>query len=128
MIWVLISLTCCAIVTTGIVYDLIVFPLLCDEDREDHAYRTIRAFTFFALLEMVSSIISLEKRWTILPFIILCFAWCVSGIALYNHYKLVKDGSIMAREETMKRANIVRGILWLGRFICLFVLVCININ
>ena len=122
--WILVSLTTCAIVTTGIVYDLIVIPLINDDMWEEHVTRTVKAFTLFALMEMVSSIVILEYDWSILPFIILCFGWCVSIIALNTQYSLVTDGSIVAREDTLRRANIVRAVLWVGRFVCLFVLTC----
>lgn len=125
--WILVSLTTCAIVTTGIVYDLLVIPILNDDTWEEHATRTIKAFTLFALLEMVSSVIILEYDWTVLPFIILCFGWGISTLALYTQYRLITDGSVMAREETFRRANIIRAILWVGRFVCLFILTCIKI-
>lgn len=127
LIWSLISLCCCSIVTTGIVYDIIVYEFINENYIDVHAERTTKAFSLFALLEMVSAAVSISLAdWPLVPFIILMFAWFISTIALYNHYMITQDGATIDREDNMKKANILRAIIWFGRFMCLFVFIAVN--
>jgi hypothetical protein len=127
LVWSLISLCCCSIVTTGIVYDIIVFEFINENYVDVHAERTAKAFSPFALIELVSSIVLITlAEWPLVPFILLVFAWFISVIALYQHYLIAHDGATIGREDNMKRANILRAIIWFSRFVCLFVFITVN--
>lgn len=105
--------------TTGIVDDILTYPFLND-DKDDYLERKTKAFFFFALIEAVSSCILLNlDDWTILPFILLVVGWFMSGFALFNQYQIAFHSNTMEREGKMFKANVVRGVLWVGRFICL---------
>lgn len=126
LIWALISICCCCIVTSALVYDLLVFSIV-ENDRELHLEKTIKAYFFFALLEMVSAVVlSSLVSWGVLPLIILCFAWFVSCISLYSQYHLAYRGNTYEHEDRMYRGNVVRTVLWLGRFLGLFALIIVN--
>ena len=72
LVWALTSICCCCIVTSALVYDLLVYPLV-ENDRESHLEKTAKAYFFFALLEMVSAcVLSSITSWGILPLILLC--------------------------------------------------------
>lgn len=127
LVWSMLSLVCCAIVTTGIVYDIIVYEVINENYIDVHFERTIKAFSLFALLEMVSSSVLITMAdWPLLPFILLAFAWFISSMALYQQYMITHDGATMDREDYMKKANILRAIIWGSRFICLFVFIAVN--
>ncbi len=121
-VWSLINITCCAIVTTGIVNDILVNPVLDDQHKDSHFERTTKAFFLFALFEFVSTCIMVElASWAVLPLILHLIAIFMSGFALYSKYKLAYDGNTCEHEEKMLKSNVIRGGLWVGRFIYLFV-------
>ena len=125
--WSLLSLSCCAIVATGIVYDIIVYEFINETFIDEHAERTVKAFTLFAILEMVSASVMVSLAdWSVLPFILLCFAWFISTMSLYQHYMITENGATIDREDKMKKSNILRAIVWVGRFFCLFILIVMN--
>ena len=127
LVWSLISLCCCSIVTTGIVYDIIAYELINENYVEVHAERTVKAFFPFALIELISSIVLITlAEWPLVPFILLVFAWFISAIALYQHYLIAYDGATIDREDNMKRSNILRAVIWFSRFVCLFVFITVN--
>ena len=118
-VWSLINISCCCIVTTGIVDDLLTYPFVND-DKHEYLERKMKAFFSFALLEFVSSCILLTlDDWTILPFILLGIGWFMSGVALFNQYKIAYHSDTMEREQAMFKSNIIRAVLWVGRFVCL---------
>jgi uncharacterized membrane-anchored protein len=83
-----------------------------------------KAFFLFALLEFVSACVMVEMAsWAALPLILLLLAWFISGFALYSNYKLAYDGNTCEHEDKMRKSNVVRGILWFGRFVSLFVFI-----
>ena len=126
LVWALTSICCCCIVTSALVYDLLVYPLV-ENDREAHLEKTTKAYFFFALLEMVSAcVLSSITSWGILPLILLCLAWFVSGISLYSQHHLAYHGNTYEHEDRMYKGNIIRTVLWLGRFACLFGLIISN--
>ena len=121
-VWSLINIICCTIVTTGIVNDILTYSSLDHQFLDTHFERTAKAFCLFALLEFVSACVMVEMAsWAVLPLIILLLAWFMSGFALYSNYKLSYDGNTCEHEDKMRKSNVVRGILWFGRFVSLFV-------
>lgn len=118
-IWSLINLSCCCIVTTGIVDDILSYSFLND-DKDGYLERKTKAFFLFALVEGVSSIVLLGlDDWTILPFILLMVGWFISGFALFHQYQIAFHSNTIDREEKMFKSNLIRGVLWVGRFVCL---------
>ena len=106
LVWSLISLCCCSIVTTGIVYDIIVYEFVNENYVDAHAERTVKAFSPFALIELISSIVLITlAEWSLVPFILLIFAWFISTIALYQHYLITTDGATIDREDNMKTVS-----------------------
>lgn len=124
LVWTLINLCCCIIVTTGLVYDILVYTSLDQQLLDAHFERTIKAFFLFALIEFVSSCVMVEMAsWAVLPLILHLLAVFMSSFALYSNYKLAYDGNTCEHEDKMRKSNIVRAILWFGRFVCLFVFI-----
>lgn len=124
LVWTLINLCCCTIVTTGLVYDILVYTSLDQQLLDAHFERTIKAFFLFALVEFVSSCVMVEMAsWAVLPLILHLLAVFMSAFALYSNYKLAYDGNTCEHEDKMRKSNVVRTILWFGRFVCLFVFI-----
>jgi uncharacterized membrane-anchored protein len=122
-IWLLLNICTCCIVTSGIVSKLTTFQLLKDDEYEEDFDRSVKAFGVFGMFEMISAIAYATIAEGIAPLIILLLAWFVSCFAVYFNYKIAYEGSTVDNETHMKRANVLRLVLWLIRFIVLFVLV-----
>lgn len=109
--------------TTSVVSKLITFPLLKDDNYEEDFDRNVKAFTPFALLELVSAFVfSITVSEGVLPLVILAMCWFVSGIAIFFNYKIAYEGSTVDNETFLLRANVLRLVLWLIRFVVLFVI------
>jgi len=126
-VWTLINICCCSIVTTGIVYDLIVYSMLRDDERQDHMNRTIKAFFPFSLLEIISTIVlTTLVDWNALPLIFHITALFMSCFAFYNQYQLVDGIGAKEFEDKLRQSNILRAGLWVCRFISLFLYMVFN--
>ena len=121
--WLLINICTCCIMTTSVVSKLITFSLLKDDNYEEDFDRNVKAFAPFALLELVSAFVfSITVSEGVLPLVILAMCWFVSGIAIFFNYKIAYEGSTVDNETFLLRANVLRLVLWLVRFVVLFVI------
>lgn len=120
--WLLINICTCCIVTTSIVSKLITFSLIKDEDYEEDFDRNLKAFLPFALLELVAGFVYAICCDGVLPLVILALGWFVSCIGLFFNFKLAYDQATVENETFMLRANVLRLVIWLVRFIVLFVI------
>ena len=120
--WLLINICTCCIVTTSIVSKLITFSLIKDEDYEEDFDRNLKAFLPFALLELVAGFVYAICCDGVLPLVILALGWFVSSIGLFFNFKLAYDQATVENETFMRRANVLRLVIWLVRFIVLFVI------
>ena len=126
-VWALLNICCNCIVTTGVVYSILVCDFISDNDHERHFVKTIKAFVLFSLLEMVSSCVVVSMAdWGVLPLILLLIAWFMSTFALYHHYQIAYDGETVEHMEKMNLSNIIRSILWVVKFVCMFVFMALN--
>lgn len=121
-VWSLINISCCCIITTGITCDIISYTSIDEQLLDTHLERMTQAFSLFALLEFVSSCVMLDMAsWAALPFIFHCLGIFLSGFALHSYYKLAYDGNTCEHEDKMRKSNVIRGLLWVCRFVSLFI-------
>lgn len=129
LVWLLINISCCSIVTAGLAYELISFPLIDQIERDVLLDRSTKAFGPFAFLEIVSSIVlCFLVEWAIAPAILHVLCLFVSVIALYHQFKMMEDGETVENLETIRKANMLRTIMWICRYFSIFAIVLANIK
>ena len=129
LVWSLINLSCCCIVTAGLVYELLSFSLIDDLHRDLLAERTVKAFGPFAFLEIISTIVLCTfVDWAVPPGVLHLLCIFVSIIALYHQFKMMEDGETMEMLETIRKANILRTAIWVCRYFSLLIIIVLNIK
>ena len=129
LVWSLINLSCCCIVTAGLAYELISFPLIEDLQRDVLMDRTTKAFGPFAFFEIVSTIVLCTLAdWAVPPAVLHLLCLFVSIIALYHQFKMMDDGESMEMLETIRKANILRTAIWVCRYFSLVIIIALNIK
>lgn len=129
LVWILINVSCCCIVTAGLAYELISFPLIENIERDVLLDRSTKAFGPFALLEIVSSIVlCFLVEWAVAPAVLHVLCLFLSVIALYHQFRMMEDGETVEKLETIRKANIVRTIMWICRYFTIIAIVLINIK
>lgn len=129
LVWLLINISCCCIVSAGLAYELISFPLIDQIERDLLLERSTKAFGPFAFLEIVSSIVlCFLVEWAIAPAVLHVLCLFVSVIALYHQFKMMEDGETVEKLETIRKANILRTIMWICRYFTIFTIILANIK
>tara|TARA_B100000925_G_scaffold291520_1_gene279905 strand:- start:1732 stop:2133 length:402 start_codon:yes stop_codon:yes gene_type:complete len=129
LVWLLINISCCCIVSAGLAYELISFPLIDQIERDLLLERSTKAFGPFAFLEIVSSIVlCFLVEWAIAPAVLHVLCLFVSVIALYHQFKMMEDGETIEKLETIRKANILRTIMWICRYFTIFTIILANIK
>ncbi len=116
----LINLSCCAIVTTSCAFKMVYFPLVKESYIEEELERHVKAVGIFIFIELVTSILmTFININALLPLILLLCGYISTGITLYYNFKVFNLHSV-ENEQLLHRSNIIRLMLWLARFVCVF--------
>lgn len=124
-IWTLINFSCCIIVTTSVAIQIYTAPILNEHIFQEFFERNIQATALFGLMEFISSIIMLSMApWAWGPFTVHCLAIFVTCFSLRAMFKII-EGAQDEYETDLRRSNIIRGTLWMIRFLYLFILLVV---
>ncbi len=116
----LINLSTCCIVTTSIAFKIVYHAIVAESYREEELERHVKTIGIFALTELITSVVMVmmnANAW--IPLILLFLALIITGIAIYYNFKLFEMNT-MDNEDMVRRINIVRLLLWLARYVCVF--------
>ena len=117
----LLSVATSAICTTAIIDKVIFGPLLNDRWYEEDFDRSIKAHSLFFFLDgvfVITMLVLTAEAWV--PFIITIMGWSFSAVSYYFNRKIVDEMATVGTENSLRRSNIIRSVLWLGKFVCLF--------
>lgn len=110
-----------SICTTAIMDKLIFEGVTNDRYIEENFERSLKAHSPFFVIDGIASIILLfgsSSAWLIFA---LTFAqWFASAWAYYFNNRMIDEMATVELENKLRKTNIVRAVIALGRFVCIF--------
>ena len=120
-VFTLLSVCTSAICTTAIVDKVVFGPLLNERYYEEDFDRSIKAHSLFFFLDgvfVIAMLVLSSEAWV--PFIITLLGWGFSAVSYYYNRKIVDEMATIATENSLRRCNIVRSVLYFSKFVCIF--------
>lgn len=117
----LLSVCTSAICTTAIVDKVVFGPLLNERWFDEDFNRSIKAHSLFFFLDgvfVIAMLVLTAEAWV--PFIITLLGWGFSAVSYYYNRKILDEMATIATENSLRRCNIIRSVLWFGKFVCIF--------
>ena len=116
----LINLSACCIVTTSIAFKMVYYPIVKESYIEEELERYVKTSGIFIFIELVTSILmTFFDINSLLPLVLLVIGFISNGVTLYYNFK-VFDLHSVENLQKLHRSNIIRLMLWLARFVCVF--------